>query len=98
MPVRATRLSDRPIITPHMDVRMGSNINGPAIIRVPDWAAGRLGTYHLYFADHKGIGAAVELSVLLRPAECMNAQRRDATDVVRLPGERFFNPRHYLAS
>lgn len=54
MPVRAERLSDRPIIRPHMDARMGDNINGPAIVRMPEWAAGRLGVYHLYFSDHKG--------------------------------------------
>ena len=54
MSLRVTRLGDGPIITPHMDGRMGDNINGPAILRMPDWAAGRLGTYHLYFSDHKG--------------------------------------------
>lgn len=44
---------DEPIIRPHMDGRMGDNINGPALIRMPDWAEG-LGRYHLYFSDHKG--------------------------------------------
>ena len=32
---------------------MGTNINGPSMIRVPGWANG-LGRYHLYFSDHKG--------------------------------------------
>ncbi|MGI9373404.1 MAG: hypothetical protein ACR2OJ_12985, partial [Hyphomicrobiales bacterium] len=54
MPLRVERLLDAPIIAPHMDDRMGDNINGPAIVRMPDWAEGRLGTYHLYFSDHKG--------------------------------------------
>ncbi len=54
MPVRIERLLDKPIISPHMDQRMGDNINGPALVRVPDWADGKLGTYHLYFSDHKG--------------------------------------------
>jgi hypothetical protein len=54
MPLVATRLLDEPIIRPHMDRRMGDNINGPALIRMPDWADGRLGRYHLYFSDHKG--------------------------------------------
>jgi hypothetical protein len=54
MPCRAIRLSQGPIIYPHMDKRMGSNINGPALIRMPDWAQGKLGAYHLYFSDHKG--------------------------------------------
>jgi hypothetical protein len=43
------------IVTP--DMLPGSdeiNINGPSLIRMPDWASGRLGAYHLYFADHGG--------------------------------------------
>ena len=52
--LRATRLLDEPIIRPHMDARMGDNINGPALVRMPDWVEGRLGRYYLYFSDHKG--------------------------------------------
>jgi hypothetical protein len=37
-----------------MDARMGSNIAGPSLIRVPDWVEEPLGRYYLYFADHKG--------------------------------------------
>ncbi|WP_439577724.1 hypothetical protein [Elioraea sp.] len=33
---------------------MGANIQGPSLIRVPDWVRNRLGRYYLYFADHKG--------------------------------------------
>lgn len=50
----ATRLGDRPIITPEMDARMGGNIQGPSLIKVPDWVENPLGTYYLYFADHRG--------------------------------------------
>ena len=32
-----------------------TNIDGPSIIRVPDWLKNPLGRYYLYFADHKGI-------------------------------------------
>lgn len=49
-----TRLLDEPIIRPEMDVRMGSNIQGPSLIRVPDWVESPLGKYYLYFADHRG--------------------------------------------
>ena len=49
----AERLLDDPIIRPHMDGRMGDNINGPSLIAMPDWAPD-LGRYHLYFSDHKG--------------------------------------------
>ncbi|MCP5346613.1 MAG: hypothetical protein H7A04_07105 [Pseudomonadales bacterium] len=37
-----------------MDARMGSNIQGPSLIRVPDWVENPLGKYYLYFADHRG--------------------------------------------
>ena len=33
---------------------MGSNINGPSLIRVPDWVPNPLGRYYLYFAHHQG--------------------------------------------
>ena len=52
--MQVVRLSGKPIIRPHMDDRMGSNINGPSLLRVPDWIEEPLGRYYLYFADHKG--------------------------------------------
>lgn len=52
--VGARRLVDRPIVTPGMDPRMGANIEGPSLIRTPDWLPDRMGHYYLYFADHKG--------------------------------------------
>ena len=52
--MRVVRLCDEPVIRPHMDERMGANINGPSLIRVPDWIEAPLGRYYLYFADHKG--------------------------------------------
>ncbi len=54
MQIRATRLLDRPIIGPDLHPSIGANIQGPTLIRVPDWLPGRLGAYYLYFADHKG--------------------------------------------
>jgi hypothetical protein len=50
----AVRLGNQPIITPDTDPSIGENIQGPSLIRVPDWAPNRLGRYYLYFADHKG--------------------------------------------
>ncbi len=49
-----TRLGDGPIIVPHMDGRMGGNVQGPSLIRVPEWIENPLGKYYLYFADHRG--------------------------------------------
>jgi hypothetical protein len=37
-----------------MDARMGDNINGPSLIRVPDWVRNPLARYYLYFAHHNG--------------------------------------------
>lgn len=37
-----------------MDPRMGDDINGPSLIRVPGWVKKPLGRYYLYFAHHQG--------------------------------------------
>ena len=31
-----------------------SNINGPSLVRVPEWVENPLGKYYLYFAHHRG--------------------------------------------
>ena len=44
-----------PIIQPGMlPVADGDNINGPSLIRAPEWLPGGLGKYYLYFAHHRG--------------------------------------------
>jgi hypothetical protein len=48
------RLAGNPIITPQSDPSIGTNINGPSLIRVPSWIKKPLGRYYLYFADHNG--------------------------------------------
>ena len=48
------RFPNNPIIRPNMDSRMGDNVNGPSLIRVPEWVKKPLGRYYLYFAHHKG--------------------------------------------
>lgn len=53
--MKVHRFDRNPIIYPHMDDRMGDNINGPSLIRVPDWIPDPLGKYYLYFAHHQGI-------------------------------------------
>lgn len=52
--ITVTRLGEAPIITPDLDSGMGTNIQGPSLIRVPDWVENPLGNYYLYFADHRG--------------------------------------------
>jgi hypothetical protein len=53
-PVRAVRFPNNPIVRPDMDARMGDNVNGPSLIRAPDWLPERLGRYYLYFGHHDG--------------------------------------------
>jgi len=48
------RFDTNPIIVPDMDDRMGDNINGASLIKVPDWIPNPLGKYYLYFAHHQG--------------------------------------------
>ena len=52
--MEARRFEQNPIIRPNMDDRMGENINGPSLIRVPEWLPNPLGKYYLYFAHHQG--------------------------------------------
>jgi hypothetical protein len=52
---RVIRFATNPIIRPDMLPNGdGKNINGPSLIRVPEWVAKPLGKYYLYFADHAG--------------------------------------------
>lgn len=52
--IKATRLPSNPLITPVSSPTLGDNINGPSLIRVPDWIEAPLGRYYLYFANHSG--------------------------------------------
>jgi hypothetical protein len=52
--MRLARVSDNPLIHTGMDESLGFNINGPSMIRVPDWVPNPLGRYYLYFAHHQG--------------------------------------------
>jgi len=53
--VKITRVLEKPIIGPDLHPSIGVNIQGPSLIRVPDWIQNPLGNYYLYFADHKGL-------------------------------------------
>ena len=59
----ATRLTDTPLVAAGMfppAVLAGlepdalANINGPSVLRMPDWAAGKQAAFHMYFGHHKG--------------------------------------------
>lgn len=53
-PLRAERLPGNPLLTTGTYPQLGGNINGPSVIRVPDWVQNPLGRYYLYFAHHHG--------------------------------------------
>ena len=52
--MHVTRFDTNPIIRPHLDARLGDNINGPSLIKVPSWVDQPLGRYYLYFGHHDG--------------------------------------------
>jgi len=52
--IEVNRLNNNPIIYPEMDETLSHNINGPSLIRMPNWIDHPLGTYYLYFSSHKG--------------------------------------------
>ncbi|MDR2627821.1 MAG: hypothetical protein LBC40_07285 [Dysgonamonadaceae bacterium] len=53
--LRFERFENNPIISPSLLTGPdGADINGPSLIKVPDWVPGKLGNYYLYFAHHKG--------------------------------------------
>jgi len=52
--VTVQRLPNNPIITYASSDTLGAKINGPSVIRVPDWIENPLGQYYLYFAHHDG--------------------------------------------
>ena len=42
------------LLSPASHPSLGENINGPSLVRVPDWVPNALGRYYLYFAHHQG--------------------------------------------
>ncbi len=52
--MKLTPLVDRPIIHVSDSPQLEGNVNGPSLIKVPDWAEGAYGRYYLYFAHHEG--------------------------------------------
>ena len=58
-----TRLTDTPLVAAGMFAPAAlaglepdalANINGPSVLRMPDWAAGKQLPFHMYFGHHKG--------------------------------------------
>ena len=52
--LRVNRLTQNPLITVASSPTLGGNVNGPTVIRVPDWIERPLGRYYMYFGNHMG--------------------------------------------
>jgi hypothetical protein len=62
------RAERNPVIGPEMvglEGEAGANINGPSVIKVPDWVRDPLGRYYMYFAHHRD--TYIRLAVADRP-------------------------------
>lgn len=52
--MKIKRVIDKPLISNESNPELGGNINGPTVIKVPDWISSPLGKYYMYFANHQG--------------------------------------------
>jgi len=52
--ISARRSEKNPLITFNSSPSLGDNINGPSVIRTPEWLPNPLGRYLMYFAHHGG--------------------------------------------
>ncbi|MEM7259767.1 MAG: hypothetical protein AAF404_20525 [Pseudomonadota bacterium] len=52
--MQVERLTQQPILSTTSHPAAGDNINGPSLVRVPEWVDQPLGRYYLYFAHHNG--------------------------------------------
>jgi hypothetical protein len=43
--IATRRFTQNPLVTVDMSVSLGNNVNGPTVIRVPDWVDHPLGRY-----------------------------------------------------
>ena len=80
--VRVERLLDGPIITPDLHPSIGVNIQGPSLIRVPDWVPDPLGAYYPLLRRPQG--------VVHPPGVCRRPARAVDDPPARQPADRRF--------
>lgn len=51
---KVIRFATNPLVTIKSSPSLGTNVNGPTVIRVPSWVSRPLGRYYMYFANHMG--------------------------------------------
>jgi hypothetical protein len=83
----ARRLPQNPLITLDSSPSLGDNINGPSIVRVPDWIERPLGRYYMYFGHH--MGAFIRLAYADR---IEGPWRIHEPGVVPVAGTAFYRP------
>lgn len=52
--IEAKRSPNNPLLDINTMPMLGDNVNGPSVVRVPDWMPNPLGKYYMYFASHNG--------------------------------------------
>ncbi len=52
--ISVQRSPQNPLLSFESSPSLGKNINGPSVIRVPDWIDSPLGKYYMYFGHHQG--------------------------------------------
>ena len=73
MDIKVKKFNNGLIIHPGLSEEIGQNIQGPSLIKTPDWIPNKLAKYYLYFADHKGDHIKLAYSdYLLGPWEILN--------------------------
>jgi hypothetical protein len=94
--VRVERIGDGPIISPDSEPSVGHNIQGPSVIRVPDWVPDPLGRFYIYFADHKGAHIRLAYAdtiegpwIVHAPGALQLAESHFATEEIDLDDESF---------
>lgn len=89
--IQIQRFADNPIIHPGMPGLTSDNINGPSLIRVPNWVENPLGRYYLYFADHRGdsirlaYADRIEGPWKIHPEGALHLDRTPARDHIASP-------------
>jgi hypothetical protein len=95
---RVKRFQINPIIHRQMDGmegEIGCNINGPSLIRVPDWIEKPLGKYYLYFAHHHGEFIRMAYADNLEgPWRCLHGGVMSVEETIAYEGR----PRDHVAS
>ena len=102
--LRLVRFMDQPLLRVGDHPKIGQNINGPCVIRVPDWLGSALGRFYMYFAHHTGTFIKLAVSddlqgpwrMIDRPPLHVSETGFAQGDVThRLPtGERITEPAH----